>query len=76
MIFDTSSSITFANKKNMGFLQMITKLSTRQPNWESRAKALKEIAAENGVALHLEDDPPSTSEVRNVRENTLSHTRS
>ncbi|XP_030549247.1 vacuolar protein sorting-associated protein IST1 [Rhodamnia argentea] len=43
-------------------LKMITKLSTRQPNWESRVKALKEIAAENGIALHLEDDPPSTSE--------------
>ncbi|KAF8033103.1 hypothetical protein BT93_D1870 [Corymbia citriodora subsp. variegata] len=43
-------------------LKMVTKLSTRQPSWESRVKALKEIAAENGIALHLEDDAPSTSE--------------
>ncbi|KAI6677019.1 hypothetical protein NL676_037815 [Syzygium grande] len=43
-------------------LKMITKLSTRQPNLESKVKVLKEIAAENGIALHLEDDPSSTSE--------------
>lgn len=43
-------------------LKMVTKLSTRQPNWESRVKALKEIAAENSIELHLEGDPSSTSE--------------
>ncbi|XP_030446934.1 uncharacterized protein LOC115669903 [Syzygium oleosum] len=43
-------------------LKMITKLSTRQPNLESKVKALKEIAAENGITLHLEDDPSGTSE--------------
>lgn len=75
VIFDTPSSITFVNNKNMGSLQMITKLSTRQPNLESKVKALKEIAAENGIALHLEDDPSGTSEVRCVRENMLSHTK-
>lgn len=45
-------------------LKMITKLSTRQPDWESRVKALKETAAENGIALNLEDDRPSTSEAK------------
>lgn len=32
------------------------KLSSQQPSMESRLKALKEISAEIGVTLHLEED--------------------
>ncbi|KAJ1385302.1 Vacuolar protein sorting-associated protein Ist1 [Sesbania bispinosa] len=35
--------------------QMIQKLSTRTPTLESRMKALKEIASENGIVLQLEE---------------------
>ncbi|KAK7306944.1 hypothetical protein VNO77_39590 [Canavalia gladiata] len=35
--------------------QMVQKLSTRMPSWESRMKALKEIASENGIVLQLEE---------------------
>lgn len=34
---------------------MVQKLSTRQPNLESRMKMLKEIASEIGVVLQIED---------------------
>ncbi|GAB2226580.1 hypothetical protein Droror1_Dr00022391 [Drosera rotundifolia] len=36
--------------------KMIQKLSTRQPNMESKMKLLKEIAFENDVTLNLEED--------------------
>ncbi|XP_057447868.1 uncharacterized protein LOC130739563 isoform X2 [Lotus japonicus] len=35
--------------------QMIQKLSTRMPSLESRMKALKDIASENGIVLQLEE---------------------
>ncbi|CAL0318103.1 unnamed protein product [Lupinus luteus] len=35
--------------------QMIQKLSTRMPSLDSRMKALKEIASENGIVLQLEE---------------------
>ncbi|XP_030471793.1 uncharacterized protein LOC115689782 [Syzygium oleosum] len=34
---------------------MVEKLSTRQPSLESRTKVLKEIAATNGIALHVDE---------------------
>ncbi|KAL5581957.1 hypothetical protein UlMin_014399 [Ulmus minor] len=37
---------------------MVQKLSTRQTSLESRLKVLKEIASENGITLHLEEDAP------------------
>ncbi|XP_010263425.1 PREDICTED: uncharacterized protein LOC104601677 isoform X2 [Nelumbo nucifera] len=36
--------------------KIIQKMSTRQPNLESRSKVLKEIASENGISLHLEQE--------------------
>ncbi|KAL8161336.1 hypothetical protein V2J09_012825 [Rumex salicifolius] len=36
-------------------IKMIQKLSTRQPSLQTRMKALREIADENGIALNLED---------------------
>ena len=38
-------------------LQMIQKFSTKQPNAETKLKVLKEIASENGLTLHLEEEP-------------------
>ncbi|KAK4771927.1 hypothetical protein SAY86_013702 [Trapa natans] len=35
--------------------KMIQKMSTTHPNMESRMKLLKEIAAENGIVLHLNE---------------------
>ncbi|OVA05005.1 protein of unknown function DUF292 [Macleaya cordata] len=44
-------------KNNCGVnRKIILKLSTRQPSLESRMKVLKEIASENGIALHLEEE--------------------
>ncbi|KAL6952355.1 hypothetical protein U1Q18_043977 [Sarracenia purpurea var. burkii] len=37
-------------------LKMIRKLSTRQASLESRQELLKQIALDNGIDLHLEDD--------------------
>ncbi|OWM89363.1 uncharacterized protein LOC116201894 [Punica granatum] len=39
--------------------KMIQKMSTLHPSLESRTKLLREIAAENGIVLHLDDDEPS-----------------
>lgn len=41
---------------------MVEKLSARQPSLESRTKVLKEIAATNGIALHV-DEPMDPLEV-------------
>ncbi|CAL1392776.1 unnamed protein product [Linum trigynum] len=40
--------------------RMIQKMSTRQPDRETRIKVLREIAAENNIALEELDQPPST----------------
>ncbi|KAA8547810.1 hypothetical protein F0562_004239 [Nyssa sinensis] len=37
--------------------KMIQKLSMRQASLESRLQVLKQIASDNGINLHLEDDP-------------------
>ncbi|XP_022983568.1 uncharacterized protein LOC111482134 [Cucurbita maxima] len=37
--------------------KMIQKFSTKQPNAETKLKVLKEIASENGITLHLEEEP-------------------
>lgn len=36
-------------------MQLIQKMSTLHPSLESRTKLLKEIAAENGIVLHLDE---------------------
>ena len=41
------------------------KLSTRQPNLESRMDLLKTIASENGITLQL-DETPLSNEVCNL----------
>lgn len=46
---------------------MIQKLSTRMPSLESRMKALKDIASENGIVLQLEE-ASSPVEVYNLRQ--------
>ncbi|KAI3976916.1 hypothetical protein MKX01_008774 [Papaver californicum] len=38
--------------------KIVLKFSTRQPSLEDRMKVLKEIASENGITLHLEEDAP------------------
>lgn len=40
--------------------KMVVKLSTRQPNLESRMKVLKAIASENGVSLQIEEESSTT----------------
>ncbi|KAJ0043688.1 hypothetical protein Pint_18788 [Pistacia integerrima] len=40
--------------------KIVQKLSARRPSLESRLKVLKEISAEIGVTLHLEEDVPAT----------------
>lgn len=45
--------------------KLVQKLSTRQPDLENRMKALKEIAAENNILLHLEE-ASSVSNEENV----------
>lgn len=40
---------------------MIQKLSTRQPDVENRIKVLKEIAAESGIPLQLDEGSSSAS---------------
>ncbi|KAK4263775.1 hypothetical protein QN277_029148 [Acacia crassicarpa] len=42
--------------------QMVQKLSTRMPSLERRLKALKEIAAQNGIVLQLEEASSSSFE--------------
>ncbi|XVF86027.1 hypothetical protein PTKIN_Ptkin17bG0167600 [Pterospermum kingtungense] len=42
--------------------KIIQKLSTRQPDLQSRTNVLKEIAAENGIALQLEETSVSSEE--------------
>ncbi|XP_052195725.1 uncharacterized protein LOC127803504 isoform X2 [Diospyros lotus] len=42
--------------------KMVQKLSTRQESLESRQGLLKQIAAENGIALHFEEDGYPTVE--------------
>ncbi|GFZ18955.1 hypothetical protein Acr_27g0006940 [Actinidia rufa] len=49
-------------------LKMIQKLSTRQASLESRQKLLKQIASDNGITLHLEDDGYGTTEEKNTFE--------
>ncbi|XP_027361712.1 uncharacterized protein LOC113869538 [Abrus precatorius] len=52
--------------------QMIQKLSTRMPTLESRMKALKEIASENGIVLQLEEaSSVSVEEQSNVEKKNL-----
>lgn len=47
------------------FFQIIQKFSTTQASLESRKKLLKDIASENGIVLHLEEDAPLVAQVRN-----------
>ncbi|KAL1807017.1 hypothetical protein ACET3Z_030085 [Daucus carota] len=42
--------------------KMVVKLSTRQPNLESRMKVLKAIASENGITLQIEEESSITIE--------------
>ncbi|CAI0459084.1 unnamed protein product [Linum tenue] len=42
--------------------RMIQKMSTRQPDRETRIKVLREIAAENNIVLEELDQPPLTSQ--------------
>ncbi|XP_057481782.1 uncharacterized protein LOC130768709 [Actinidia eriantha] len=49
-------------------LKMIQKLSTRQASLESRQKLLKQIASDNGITLHLEDNGYETTEEKNTIE--------
>ncbi|CAL5421546.1 unnamed protein product [Camellia sinensis] len=42
--------------------KMIQKLSTRQPSLENRLKMLKEIASDNNIVLHIEEEASITSE--------------
>lgn len=42
---------------------MVVKLSTRQPDLESRMKVLKAIASENGISLQIEEESSITTEV-------------
>ncbi|KAF6147344.1 hypothetical protein GIB67_005584 [Kingdonia uniflora] len=39
--------------------KIIQKLSTRQPSYESRLKVLNEIASENSIVLHLDEEQSS-----------------
>lgn len=43
---------------------MIQKFSTKQPSIETKLKVLEEIASENGITLHLEEEPEITIKVR------------
>lgn len=43
---------------------MIQKFSTKQPSAETKLKVLKEIASENGIPLHLEQESPIIIKVR------------
>ncbi|KAK9272112.1 hypothetical protein L1049_002482 [Liquidambar formosana] len=43
--------------------KIIQRLSTRQPSLESRSKVLEQIASENGITLHLEEDMYTSTEV-------------
>lgn len=45
------------------FVQMIQKLSTRQPSLENRMTVLKEIAAENSIVLQLEEAASFSTQV-------------
>ncbi|CAK7344387.1 unnamed protein product [Dovyalis caffra] len=42
--------------------KIIQKFATRQPSLESRKKLLKDIASENGIILHLEEDAPEVAQ--------------
>ncbi|XP_061375137.1 uncharacterized protein LOC133317289 [Gastrolobium bilobum] len=53
--------------------QMIQKLSTRMPSLESRMKALKEIASENGIVLQLEEASSVSVEEQSNAENENQH---
>lgn len=46
--------------------KMIQKLSTRQPDMENRIKVLKEIAAESGIPLQLDEGSSSASTEGNL----------
>ncbi|XP_062111166.1 uncharacterized protein LOC133822742 [Humulus lupulus] len=50
-------------------LTLIQKLSTRQPTLESRMKVVKEIAAENSIALQLEEAVSSPTQELDVQKN-------
>lgn len=45
------------------FVQMIQKLSTRQPSLENRMTVLKEIAAENSIVLQLDEAASFSTQV-------------
>ncbi|XVE53317.1 hypothetical protein DITRI_Ditri02bG0194500 [Diplodiscus trichospermus] len=45
-------------------INIIQKLSTRQPDLPSRRNALKEIASENGIALQVEEAAFSSEEIK------------
>ncbi|CAK9317923.1 unnamed protein product [Citrullus colocynthis] len=63
-IFELKFGIEFASsavdlRNNCGVSpKMIQKFSTKQPSAETKLKVLKEIASENGITLHLEEEPP------------------
>ncbi|MCL7022074.1 hypothetical protein MKW94_012723, partial [Papaver nudicaule] len=42
--------------------KIVLKFSTRQPTLEDRMKVLKEIASENGITVHLQEDSPVINE--------------
>uniref|UniRef100_A0A2P2M5E7 IST1-like protein n=1 Tax=Rhizophora mucronata TaxID=61149 RepID=A0A2P2M5E7_RHIMU len=48
--------------------KMIQKLSTRQPDVESRMKVLKEIASENNIILQLNEASEETLDIRKKRD--------
>ncbi|XP_023527290.1 uncharacterized protein LOC111790567 [Cucurbita pepo subsp. pepo] len=52
----TSSAVDLRNNCGVSHT-MIQKFSTKQPNAETKLKVLKEIASENGLTLHLEEEP-------------------
>ncbi|KAE8650574.1 hypothetical protein Csa_010018 [Cucumis sativus] len=52
-----SSAIDLRNNCGVS-TKMIQKFSTKQPSAETKLKVLKEIASENGIPLHLEQESP------------------
>ncbi|KAF9593161.1 hypothetical protein IFM89_020457 [Coptis chinensis] len=49
--------------------KIIQKLSTRHPSFENRMKVLQEIATENGITLHLEEEASVTAkEILNLNQ--------
>lgn len=54
-------------------LQMIQKFSTKQPSAETKLKVLKEIASENGITLHMEEEPPIIIKVRKFQQQCIAN---